>query len=213
MINTIFGFDYIFDIQIYQSFLLGSTLGLIFRQILSSVVGQEWVRSHSQTIIFAVLPVTGFMITNIISNNIALSLGMVGALSIVRFRTPVKNPFELVTYFILITLGIVLNVDQNVAVNFILFSIFIFALIEILIQVSKRFLDLNFEKFDMKKYYLSIQTTEDLNQFKTDEFLHFSSSENIYSYRFSSNNMDKLLEIKSEFDGNKITSSSIDAST
>ena len=159
------------------------------------------------------LPVTGFMITNIISNNIALSLGMVGALSIVRFRTPVKNPFELVTYFILITLGIVLNVDQNVAVNFILFSIFIFALIEILIQVSKRFLDLNFEKFDMKKYYLSIQTTEDLNQFKTDEFLHFSSSENIYSYRFSSNNMDKLLEIKSEFDGNKITSSSIDAST
>tara|TARA_Y100000768_G_C23970295_1_gene680164 strand:+ start:341 stop:982 length:642 start_codon:yes stop_codon:yes gene_type:complete len=213
MINTIFGFDYIFDIQMYQSFLLGSTLGLIFRQILSSVVGQEWVRSHSQTIIFAVLPVTGFMITNIISNNIALSLGMVGALSIVRFRTPVKNPFELVTYFILITLGIVLNVDQNVAVNFILFSIFIFALIEILIQVSKRFLDLNFEKFDMKKYYLSIQTTEDLNQFKTDEFLHFSSSENIYSYRFSSNNMDKLLEIKSEFDGNKITSSSIDAST
>ncbi len=213
MINTIFGFDYIFDIQIYQSFLLGSTLGLIFRQILSSVVGQEWVRSHSQTIIFAVLPVTGFMITNIISNNIALSLGMVGALSIVRFRTPVKNPFELVTYFILITLGIVLNVDQNVAVNFILFSIFIFALIEILIQVSKRFLDLNFEKFDMKKYYLSIQTTEDLNQFKTDEFLHFSSSENIYSYRFSSNNMDKLLEIKNEFDGNKITSSSIDAST
>ena len=168
MINTIFGFDYIFDVQIYQSFLLGSTLGLIFRQILSSVVGQEWVRSHSQTIIFAVLPVTGFMITNIISNNIALSLGMVGALSIVRFRTPVKNPFELVTYFILITLGIVLNVDQNVAVNFILFSIFIFALIEILIQVSKRFLDLNFEKFDMKKYYLSIQTTEDLNQFKID---------------------------------------------
>ena len=46
---------------------------------------------------------------------------MVGALSIVRFRTPVKNPAELVIYFVLITLGIVVNVSSNIALNFILF--------------------------------------------------------------------------------------------
>ena len=63
----------------------------------------------------------GYMITSVISNNIALSLGMVGALSIVRFRTPVKNPSELVIYFILITLGIVVNVNGNLAINFVLF--------------------------------------------------------------------------------------------
>tara|TARA_B100001989_G_C24526447_1_gene458911 strand:- start:542 stop:1183 length:642 start_codon:yes stop_codon:yes gene_type:complete len=212
MINTFFGFDYIFDIQTYQSFFLATILGLIFRQVLSTVMGQEWVRSYSQLVIFAILPVTGFMITNIISNNIALSLGMVGALSIVRFRTPVKNPFELVSYFILITLGIVLNVNQNVAVNFILFSILIFTLIEVFLQFSKRYFNLNSEKFESNKFYLSIETSEELEKFNLNEFMHFSSSNNIYIYRFSSNDMDQLLEIKNEFDINKIKSTSIDAS-
>ena len=55
----------------------------------------------------------------VISSSIALSLGMVGALSIVRFRTPVKNPIELVMYFLLITMGIVTNVDPNLTLNFI----------------------------------------------------------------------------------------------
>ena len=41
MINTFFGFDYIFDIQTYQSFFLATILGLIFRQVLSTVMGQE----------------------------------------------------------------------------------------------------------------------------------------------------------------------------
>ena len=170
------------------------------------------VRSYSQLVIFAILPVTGFMIKYIISNNIALSLGMVGALSIVRFRTPVKNPFELVSYFILITLGIVLNVNQNVAVNFILFSILIFTLIEVFLQFSKRYFNLNSEKFESNKFYLSIETSEELEKFNLNEFMHFSSSNNIYIYRFSSNDMDQLLEIKNEFDINKIKSTSIDAS-
>ena len=50
---------------------------------------------------------------------------MVGALSIVRFRTPVKNPSELVIYFCLITLGIVINVNPNTAFNFMIFVTFI----------------------------------------------------------------------------------------
>ena len=58
---------------------------------------------------------TGYLITSIISSNIALSLGMVGALSIIRFRTPVKNPAELVYYFMLIT-WIVLNVNKTLRV-------------------------------------------------------------------------------------------------
>ena len=81
-------------------------------------------KNYSQILVFTLLPVTGYLITSVISNNIALSLGMVGALSIVRFRTPVKNPSELVTYFILITIGIVVNVDGNLAINFTLFSYF-----------------------------------------------------------------------------------------
>lgn len=41
-----------------------------------------------------------------ISNNVLLSLGMVGALSIVRFRTPIKDPMDLVYIFWSIVSGI-----------------------------------------------------------------------------------------------------------
>jgi hypothetical protein len=41
-----------------------------------------------------------------ISGNLILSLGMVGALSIVRFRTAVKDPMDLVFIFWAISVGI-----------------------------------------------------------------------------------------------------------
>ena len=63
---------------------------------------------------------------------------MVGALSIVRFRTPVKNPSELISYFMLITLGIVVNVNQNYAVNFSLYLLLIASIVRIgLVIISK----------------------------------------------------------------------------
>ena len=52
------------------------------------------------------MPIITYIITNVISGNIALSLGMVGALSIVRFRNPVRSPLELTVYFAAITMGI-----------------------------------------------------------------------------------------------------------
>ena len=67
---------------------------------------QKWINNFQHTITCVSLPVITFVITNVISNNIALSLGMVGALSIVRFRNPVKNTLEIVVYFALITVGI-----------------------------------------------------------------------------------------------------------
>ena len=46
------------------------------------------------------------IITSVISSNLALSLGMIGALSIVRYRTPIKSVYELALLFFLITLGV-----------------------------------------------------------------------------------------------------------
>ena len=76
------------------------------------IIKQNWVNTIYYFITFLLLPVA-FVITNVISNNLALSLGMIGALSIVRFRNPVKNPLELVIYFSLITLGIAYGVNPN----------------------------------------------------------------------------------------------------
>ena len=74
--------------------------------------GQAWAKSHAQTVTFMLLIIT-YVITKTISGNIALSLGMIGALSIVRFRHPVKSALELVIYFALITIGIATSVRTN----------------------------------------------------------------------------------------------------
>jgi len=68
--------------------------------------GQLWARTFSNIMTFSLLPVISLVITTVISGNIALSLGMVGALSIIRFRHPVKSPLELSIYFLLLTVGI-----------------------------------------------------------------------------------------------------------
>ena len=68
--------------------------------------GQNWVKTFSHTLTLILLPIVTYTITSVISDNIALSLGMIGALSIVRFRNPVKSPFEVVIYFAMISAGI-----------------------------------------------------------------------------------------------------------
>jgi len=78
-------------------------------RVLLQLSGQNWIttKAHSSTLV--ILPIITYVITAVISGNIALSLGMVGALSIVRFRHPVKSPLELTIYFLLITIGITLT--------------------------------------------------------------------------------------------------------
>ena len=56
--------------------------------------------------ILPILSVVTFLIITIIKSSIALSLGLVGALSIVRFRTPIKEPEELLFLFLAIAIGI-----------------------------------------------------------------------------------------------------------
>ena len=90
---------------------------------------QPWAKSYSQTITFLLLPIITYTITVTIAGNIALSLGMIGALSIVRFRHPVKNPLELVMYFNLITLGIAASVRTKWAINLTLITILIIFII------------------------------------------------------------------------------------
>jgi hypothetical protein len=77
------------------------------------IIGQRWVSSFAQTSTIVILPIITYVITNVISGNIALSLGMVGALSIVRFRNPVKSPLELSVYFATISMGVAASVSTN----------------------------------------------------------------------------------------------------
>ena len=53
-----------------------------------------------------ILSGTTFLVILIVKSSLALSLGLVGALSIVRFRTPIKEPEDLVYLFLAIGIGI-----------------------------------------------------------------------------------------------------------
>ncbi len=56
--------------------------------------------------IIPVLSAVIFLVIVVVKSSLALSLGLVGALSIVRFRTPIKEPEELVYLFLAIALGL-----------------------------------------------------------------------------------------------------------
>ena len=88
--------------------------GLIIT-ISHSFFSYKWLRNNFNLYVGVALPIIGLVITTVIGTNIALSIGMLGALSIVRFRTPIRTPYELVHYFSLLTLGISAKVDINIS--------------------------------------------------------------------------------------------------
>ena len=56
--------------------------------------------------IIPILSAVVFLVIIVVKSSLALSLGLVGALSIVRFRTPIKEPEELVYLFLAIAIGL-----------------------------------------------------------------------------------------------------------
>ena len=64
--------------------------------------------------IFPFILLTTVLVISIVISSLALSLGLVGALSIVRFRTPIKEPEELAYLFISIAAGLGLGANQTI---------------------------------------------------------------------------------------------------
>ena len=137
--------------------LLSSSLSI---RCILEIFGQRWIKTISHTATLVILPVITYVITTVISGNIALSLGMVGALSIVRFRNPVRSPLELCVYFAAITMGITAAVSLSRLIFFI-FSIFLIAFILFLISYI-------FKKISKKSYFTS--SFSEGNTFSSLEF-------------------------------------------
>lgn len=84
------------------SVLLGLFIYLFYRFITRNVY---YSKSFNMSLVALCIITTSIILT--IQSNIVISLGMVGALSIVRFRTAVKNPIDLVFLFWSISVGII----------------------------------------------------------------------------------------------------------
>ena len=63
--------------------------------------------------VFPIIVMATILIISVVKSSLALSLGLVGALSIVRFRTPIKEPEELGYLFIAIAIGLGFGADQR----------------------------------------------------------------------------------------------------
>ena len=75
---------------------------------------------------FVILGVTTCIVIMIVKSSLALSLGLVGALSIVRFRAAIKEPEELVYLFLIIAIGLGCGANQLIITSVgIFFSLFI----------------------------------------------------------------------------------------
>lgn len=110
-------------ITMSMAFLIGFFIFLLYKQIFSGVL---YSKSFNVTLI-GITMVTA-MIIIAINSNLILSLGMVGALSIVRFRTPIKDPTDLIFIFWGAASGIVvgagfysLAIIASVMIGFVMF--------------------------------------------------------------------------------------------
>lgn len=98
------------------------TMNLVIGVFLSLILSMHYRRIGSTlsnrselATIFPFITLTTILIISVVKSSLALSLGLVGALSIVRFRTPIKEPEELAYLFMTIAIGLGLGADQTFA--------------------------------------------------------------------------------------------------
>lgn len=87
---------------------LGGFLALYIR-LLYRYYGSSASDSDSITRVFPLLTLVTIGVISVVKSSLALSLGLVGALSIVRFRAAIKEPEELVYLFLCIGVGLALG--------------------------------------------------------------------------------------------------------
>ncbi|MCD6180118.1 MAG: DUF4956 domain-containing protein [Bacteroidales bacterium] len=102
-----------------SDFLLNSLVVVILSLLLSYTYrkcGRSLSNRKGFAANFILLAFTTMLIITIVKSSLALSLGLVGALSIVRFRAAIKEPEELAYLFIAIALGLGLGANQTLIV-------------------------------------------------------------------------------------------------
>ena len=198
------------DIFTIVSFLFIS--GFLIRSALV-VSGQSWANTYHHLATYLLLPNIAYIITTIIAGNIALSLGMIGALSIVRFRNPVKSPFELTIFFGLLTIGIAAGVNIKFAI--LLAGIIIITCFGIQF-FQKIFKFINFSLYQTSfsegepKNIIEITSSEKIHQLEKENSLASSfyfKETNTWEYKLMFNNKSELQKFEMNFDTNSNISS------
>lgn len=109
----------LFNTEVASINLFSFIIQLLITTLLSLVISYTYVRfgnalSNRKALAknFVLIALTTMLIITIVKSSLALSLGLVGALSIVRFRTAIKEPEELAYFFIVISIGLGIGAGQ-----------------------------------------------------------------------------------------------------
>ena len=103
---------------------------------------------------FVLIALTTTLIISIVKSSLALSLGLVGALSIVRFRAAIKEPEELAYLFLCIAIGLGLGADQR------MITVLAFAFIATVVALTA----MVHRNKDGQNLFLNFETSEDEGQ-------------------------------------------------
>tara|TARA_Y100000996_G_C22447343_1_gene612355 strand:+ start:119 stop:799 length:681 start_codon:yes stop_codon:yes gene_type:complete len=118
----------------------GFIINLLLSALLTSAL--QWIYVHYGNSIsnrrmfgrnFLLITLTTVLIISIVKSSLALSLGLVGALSIIRFRAAIKEPEELAFIFFAIGIGLGFGANQG------LITFISFIVISIIIIVGKKY--------------------------------------------------------------------------
>ena len=198
--------------SIILSTIASSILGLIIFLVHSYFLNQ-YLRTKNNLALALRLPMITAIITKTISTNLFLSLGMIGALSIVRYRTPVKSTYELTLLFALVTIGISSIVNIKYSIFLTILIVFISILLHFLnkLNLIKDFESENnvnnsevilkttnkFEEKILSKYYANLISKEqDFEDEKYKIFVFkFNSSEKANNFCNELENEENVLSV------------------
>ena len=166
--------------------IFGLTLNIFLVILLSSVLskmyliyGQSFSDRKLLSRVFVMLSLITMLVISVVKSSLALSLGLVGALSIVRFRTPIKEPEDLAYLFFAIAIGLGMGAASRQLTVVVSVIIFLY-----IYYRAKKYNIIN----DRSNLSLTISGNSNLDKFKHEEFVDIikSSSSRADITRFES---------------------------
>lgn len=167
---------------------------------------QMWATTYHHTMTYILLPPITMVITTLIAGNVALSLGMIGALSIVRFRNPVKNPFELIIFFALITIGIGIAVDAKYGVGLTFITMFLIIFVKKISDFyekkGKRMFSLSFEEGNIN-HEINVKSKSKIKMLDDNlnlSQIYLTKNPNQYNYNLIFSKKEELNKLKEKLE-------------
>ena len=139
----------VFVTNLLIAFLLSHILSLVYVKYSNSLSNKKIFSNN-----FYLITLTTTLIITVVKSSLALSLGLVGALSIVRFRAAIKEPEEIAYLFLCIAIGL------GMGANYTLVTVVGFGIILALVIILNRYTR---KSIDQEEMFCTISLNKKIN--------------------------------------------------